>query len=218
MPRRHIVPLALLAVLAVLTAVFAVVGARSAPSATTIQVQNAADTTFGTPTGATSWIMDLLTTVYVGNGAGGGTTQERLIDYIARNRMVVYDVGKTTTLAGVLHQPAVSCVLSSYAAILGGEKSWSQKGQTFSRIESLADYSARVPRAAGPSCVPVASTAQGQVHETAVIRSDYLVAARAQIVVPSQNLAGGQPATHGVQGETLVFIEIGGVPVRTLKP
>jgi hypothetical protein len=45
------------------------------------------------------------------------------------------------------------------------------------------------------------------VHETAILRSDYLIAARAQVVVP----------THGTQGETLVFVRIANVPVRTLK-
>jgi hypothetical protein len=208
MPRRNLVPLVLLAVLTVLTAVFAVVGAASAPTSTTIQVQNAAEQTFGTPTGANSWIMELVTSVNVGVGTANGTT-ERLIDYSAPARMVVYDVsGSSAKIAGVLHQPAISCVLSSYAAMLQGQESWKQKGGTFTRTESLADYSARVPHANGTTCEPVPSSTQGQVHETAILRSDYLVAARAQVVAP----------THGTQGETLVFIRIGDVPVRTLKP
>lgn len=207
MPRRNLVPLLLLAVLAVLTAGFAVWGFALAPTATTIQVQNAAEKTFGTPTGANSWIMELVTSLNVGVGTANGTT-ERLIEYVAPNRMVVYDVsGSSAKIAGVLRQPAVTCVLSSYSAMLQGEGSWSQKGGTFSRTESLADYSARVPRASGTTCQAVASTTQGQVHETAVLRSDYLVFARAQVVVP----------THGTQGEALVFIRIGNVPVRTLK-
>ncbi len=207
MPRRNLVPLLLLAVLAVLTAVFAVLGFASAPTATTIQVQNAAEKTFGTPTGANSWVMELVTSVNVGVGTANGTT-ERLIDYVAPNRMVVYDVsGSSAKIAGVLRQPAVTCVLSSYSAMLQGEGSWKQKGGTFTRTESLADYSARVPRASGTTCQAVASTTQGQVHETAILRSDYLVAARAQVVVP----------THGTQGETLVFVRIGNIPVRTLK-
>jgi hypothetical protein len=208
MPRRNLVPLLLLAVLTLLAAVFAVVGAAAAPTSTTIQVQNAAEKTFGTPTGANSWILELVTSVNVGVGTANGTT-ERLIDYAAPTRMVVYDVtGSSAKIAGVLRQPAVSCVLNSYAAMLEGEQSWSQKGATFTRTESLADYSARVPHANGTTCAPVPSTAPGQVHETAILRSDYLVAARAQVVAP----------THGTQGETLVFIRIGGVPVRTLKP
>jgi hypothetical protein len=207
MPRRNLVPLLLLAVLAVLTAVFAVWGFTLAPTATTIQVQNAAEKTFGTPTGANSWILELVTSVNVGVGTANGTT-ERLIDYAAPSRMVVYDVsGSSAKIAGVLRQPAVTCVLSSYAAMLQGEGSWKQKGGTFTRTESLADYSARVPRASGTTCQAVASTTQGQVHETAILRSDYLIAARAQVVVP----------THGTQGETLVFVRIGNVPVRTLK-
>jgi len=207
MPRRNLLPLLLLAVLAVLTAVFAVLGFASAPTATTIQVQNAAEKTFGTPTGANSWIMELVTSVNVGVGTANGTT-ERLIEYVAPNRMVVYNVsGSSAKIAGVLRQPAVACVLSSYSAMLQGEGSWKQKGGTFTRTETLADYSARVPRASGTTCQAVASTTQGQVHETAILRSDYLVAARAQVVVP----------THGTQGETLVFVRIGNVPVRTLK-
>jgi hypothetical protein len=210
MPRRNLIPLVLLAVLTVGTAVFAVVGAASAPTSTTIQVQNAAEQTFGTPTGANSWIMELVTSVNVGVGTANGTT-ERLIDYFAPKRMVVYDVsGSSARIAGVLRQPAISCVLSSYAAMLQGQESWSQKGGTFKRTETLADYSARVPHANanGTTCAPVPSTTPGQVHETAILRSSYLVAARAQVVAP----------THGTQGETLVFIRIGHVPVRTLKP
>jgi hypothetical protein len=204
---RNLVPLLLLGVLAVLTAVFAVLGFASAPTATTIQVQNATEETFGTPTGANSWIMELVTSVNVGVGTANGTT-ERLIEYAAPNRMVVYNVsGGSAKIAGVLRQPAVSCVLSSYSAMLQGEGSWKQKGGTFTRTESLADYSARVPRASGTTCQAVASTTQGQVHETAILRSDYLIAARAQVVVP----------THGTQGETLVFVRIANVPVRTLK-
>jgi hypothetical protein len=207
MPRRNLVPLLLLAVLAVLTAVFAVLGFASAPTATTIQVQNATEQTFGTPTGANSWIMELVTSVNVGVGTANGTT-ERLIEYVAPNRMVVYNVsGRSAKIAGVLRQPAVTCVLSSYSAMLQGEGSWKQKGGTFTRKESLADYSARVPRASGTTCQAVASTTQGQVYETAILRSDYLIAARAQVVVP----------THGTQGETLVFVRIANVPVRTLK-
>jgi hypothetical protein len=206
MPRRNLVPLVLLAVLAVLTAVFAVVGAAAAPTATTIQVQNAAAKTFGTPAGTNSWIMELITSANV--GTGNGTTQERIIAYSAPTRMVVYNVGGSSAkLAGVLHQPAISCVLSSYSAMLQGQGAWQQKGGTYTRTESLAEYSARVPHANGTNCEAVTSTTQGQVHETAIVRSDYLVAARAQVVVPK----------HGTQGETLVFIRIGDVPVRTLK-
>lgn len=208
MPRRNLIPLLLLAVLAVLTALFAVLGVRNAPTSTTIQVQNAAEMTFGTPTGANSWILELITSVNVGVGTANGTT-ERLIDYSAPDRMVVYDVsGNSAKIAGVLRQPAVSCVLSSYAAMLQGPASWTQKtGGTFTRTESLSEYSARVPRPSGTTCQAVANTSQGQVHSTAIIRSGYLIAARARVVAPTQ----------GVQSETLVFVRIGNVSVRSLK-
>jgi hypothetical protein len=209
MPGRNLVPLLLLAVLAVLTAVFAVIGAASAPTSTTIQVQNAADKTFGTPTGANSWIMELGISQTVGGGSGNGSTQLRVIRYIAPTRMVVYDVvGNTLRVAAELRPSAISCVLRSYAAMLQGQGSWKQKGEKYTRTESLADYSARVPSGNGTTCEAVASTAQGQVHEIAVLRSDYLVAAQAQVVVP----------TRGTQGETLRFLKIGDVLVRTLKP
>ena len=208
MPRRNLIPLALLAVLTVLAAVFAVLGAAAAPTSTTIQVQNASAKTFGTPAGANSWIMELITSVNVGVGTANGTT-ERLIDYHAPTRMVVYDVsGSSARLAGILRQPAVSCVLSSYSAMLQGDGSWTQKKYgTFARTESLADYTARVPHASGSSCSAVSNATQGQVRETAVIRSDYLIAARAQVVAPG----------NGTSGETLVFVKIGDVPVKSLK-
>jgi hypothetical protein len=207
MPRRNLIPLLLLAVLVVLSAVFAVVGFAAAPTATTIQVQNATEMTFGTPTGATSWLLELITSVKVSGAGGAAQTQERLVKYVAPDRMLVYDVtGTRATLAGELGQPAIACVLSSYTALLQGHGSWQQKGETFTRTESVADYSARVP-VAGATCAPMASTVQGQVHETAVIRANYLVATRALVVIP----------TRGTQGETLAFVRIGDIPVRTLK-
>jgi hypothetical protein len=207
MPRRNLIPLLLLAVLAVLTAGFAVWGAISAPTATTIQVQNAAEKTFGTPTGANSFIMELVTSVNVGVGTANGTTV-RLLDYSAPDRMVVYDVrGSSAQPVGVLRQPAISCVLSSYVATFQGGGSWKQKGQTYTRTESLADYSARVPQANGTTCVAVPNTAPGQVHQTATVRSDYLVRVQVVVVTP----------THGSQGELLNFLKIGKVPVKSLK-
>ncbi len=208
MPRRNLVPLLLLAVLGVATAVFAVVGAASAPTATTIEVQQAAEQTFGSPAGANSWIMELVTSENAGAGTVNGTSQERIIDYVAPDRMVVYDVsGGSAKVAGVLREPAISCVLRSYNAMLQGNGSWTQKGGTYTRTESLADFSARVPDAGATPCSAAPSTRPGQVHQTAVVRSGYLIAARTLIVAPSQ----------GTQGETLVFVKIAGVPVRTLK-
>jgi len=207
MPRRNLVPLVLLAVLVVLTAVFAVFGARSAPTSTTIQVQNAAEKTFGTPTGANSWIMELVTSVNVGVGTANGTTA-RVIKYIPPKRMLVYNVnGTSATIAGVLHQPAVSCVLKIYSSMFEGEGSWKQQGGTFTRMESLADYSARVPQGNGSTCVAVASATSGKVHETATVRSDYLVKMRVVVDTPA----------HGTEGELLNFLKIGNVRVSTLK-
>ena len=210
MPRRNLIPLALLAVLAVLTAVFAVVGASSAPTATNIEVQNATDKTLGTPTGANSWIMELVTSEQVGPGSGSGTAQQRIVRYVVPDRMTVYDLsGGTAQFAGVVRQPA--CVLSFYAAMLQGNASWHEhNGGTYTRTESLADYTARVP-VPGPTgtstCQPVPTNVQGQVLQTATVRSGYLVAFSAQVTVPA----------HGTQDETQRFIRIGNVLVRTLK-
>ncbi len=226
MPRRNLVPLAILAVLGLATAGFAVIGARAAPDITTITVQNASAKTFGTPTGSTPFLMALVSTA--SSGGGGGTlSQQRLVDYLPPNRLVVFETGSTSRIAGVVRQPGISCVLDSYTATVGGSTPWNeegqtQKGQTYTRTESLAEYSARVPRVLGAGssarCVAVPSSAQGQAYETVVIRSGYLVDSGVRVVVPSQTLSGGRTATHGVQGETLVFIEIDGKSVRSMAP
>jgi hypothetical protein len=217
MPRRNLIPLALLAVLIVATAVFAVLGAAAAPNATTVTVENATAKTFGSPTGSISFLMDLVTTV--SSGAKSGTlSQERLVDYQAPDRMVVYQVGTSVKTPSVIPQSEISCTLSVYTAMLEGPAAWNAKGDNYTRTETLADYSARVPRTGGTTCTPQEITAQGQVHETAVIRSGYLVAARVKVVVPSQTLRTGQTAAHGVEGQTMIFVEIGGVPVRSIKP
>ncbi len=216
MPRRNLIPLALLAVLAVGTAVFAVVGQTSAPKASTITVQNASAQTFGTPTGSTSFLMDLVNTSSAGPKAGT-LSQARLLDYVAPNRLVVYPVGTKSKVPTVVHQPAIACVLSAYTAMVGGPTPWNAKGDTYTRTETLAVYTARVPRTDGTTCAPQVVHAQGNVDETVVIRSGYLVATRERIVVPPQTLGTGQTAAHGVEGETLVFIQIGGVQVRKLS-
>lgn len=218
MPRRNLIPLALLAVLVVATAVFAVVGASSAPHPTTVTVQNASAETFGSPTGSTAFLMDLVNTLSAG-GKAGTLSQARLVDYVPPNRMVIYPVGSGSKQPpSVLHQPGISCVLSAYTAMVAGPMAWNGNGDTYTRTESLAEYTARVPRTGGATCEPQAVHAQGNVVETVVIRAGYLVAARVRIVVPPQTLHSGQAASHGVEGETLVFIEIGKVQVRNLAP
>jgi hypothetical protein len=216
MPRRNLIPLALLAVLTVGAAVFAVIGFAGAPSATTISVQNATAATFGSPTGSTSFLMDLVSTL--SSGPQSQTlSQEHLVDFIAPDLMRVAPVGTRSKTVVVLHDPAVSCALSAYSAMLAGSASWAQKHDTYTRTETVAAYSARVPRAVGSACEPQPVTASGQVYETAIIHSGYLVAARVRIVVPPQTLSGGRTAAHGVETQTMVFIEIGDVLVRSLK-
>jgi hypothetical protein len=216
MPRRNLIPLLLLAVLIVGTAVLAVVGQASAPNSTTITVQNATAKTFGSPTGTTSFLMDLVNTLSTGTKSGN-VSQTRLLDYTAPDRLLIYPVGTGSKVPTVLRQPAISCALSAYTAMVQGPAAWNANGGTYTRNESLADYTARVPRTGGTTCEPQAVTARGTVAETVVIRSGYLVAARVRIVVAPQTLPSGQTATNGVEGETLVFIQIGTVQVRSLK-
>lgn len=207
----------ILAVLVASTAVFAVLGASAEPNVTTLTVQNATEMTFGSPTGATSFVMDLINTSASGPKAGT-LSQEHLVDYIAPDRLVIYSVGTASKVPTVLQQPAISCALTAYTAMVQGAQSWNAKGDTYTRTESLATYTARVPHTSGATCAPQVINARGNVDETVIIRSGYLLAARVRIVVPAQTLSSGQVAAHGVEGETLLFIEIGGVPVRTLAP
>lgn len=216
MPRRNLIPFALLAVLALATLGFAVLGASSAPSAATLTVQNASTETFGSPTGSTSFAMDLVGTL--SGGAGTGTiTQVRLVAYVPPRHMAVYQVGaRSTRLLAVLDQAAITCALSAYTSIVGGTTPWSANGSGYTRTETLAAYSARVPRTAATSCEPYPTSVHGQVLEKAVVRSGYLVGVRLTVVVPPQKLSNGTEAAHRAEGEALVLLRINGTPTRSL--
>ena len=216
MPRRNLIPFALLTVLALATLGFAVLGASSAPSGATLTVQNASTESFGSPTGSTSFAMDLVSTLSA--GAGTGTiTQVRFIGYVPPEHMAVYQVtGRSTKLLAVLDQAAVTCTLRAYTAIVGGATPWVANGSAYTRTETLAAYAARVPRTATSSCEPQPTSVRGQVLEKAVVRSDYLVAVRLTVVVPPQRLSNGTEAAHGAEGEALVFLRISGTPTRNL--
>ncbi len=216
MRRRHLIPLALLAVLGVLTLLFAVLGASSAPSAATLTVQNAAGETFGTPSGSTSFVMDLVDTVTAG-ASTRTLAQVRQIDYVPPNRMAVYQVGsRPPRLLAVLGQAAITCTLSAYTTLVGGPTPWVPSGGAYTRTESLGDYSARVPHVTPSSCAPRPSAVRGEVHEKAVIRAGYLIGVRLTVVVPPQTLPTGGAAAHGTEGETVVMVRINGTPVRAL--
>ena len=147
MPRRNLVPLVLLGVLGVLALVFAVLGASSAPSGATLTVQNGSTKTFGSPTGSTSFTMDLVASVSAGSGTGT-VSQVRQIRYAPPQHMAVYQVDDRRTrrgCVGLLNPAAITCTLSSYTAIVGGSTPWTPDGNAYTRTESLADFSARVP-------------------------------------------------------------------------
>jgi hypothetical protein len=208
-PRRHLVPLALLAVLAIGALVFALLGASSAPSGATLAVQSASSQTFGYPPGSTSFRMDLVASV--SSGASNQSESEvRQIRFASPHHMAIYQVTSTTKYIGLLNPAGATCALSSYMAVVGGSTPWTPQGKTYQRTESLADYSARVPQVTPTTCAPQPSAVTGTVHEQAVVKSGYLLGVRITISVPKQNLSNGTPAAFGREGEALIMIEING--------
>jgi hypothetical protein len=216
MPRRHLIPLALLAVLGVGTLAFAVLGASSAPSGATLTVQNGSDRTFGTPTGSTPFSMDLVNTIPSGE-SNGTVRQVRRVDYVPPDRMTVYqEVGSGSKLIGTLSPSAIACSLSIYTAIVGGSTPWTPSGTAFVRTETLVAYNARVPQASTTTCAPRSTSVQGQVKEKAAVRAGYLVGVRLTVVVPPQRLSSGQQAAAGTESQALVMLEINGTRTGAL--
>ncbi len=216
MPRRNLIPLALLAVLALGTLAFALLGASSAPSGATLAVQNGSTRTFGSPTGATSFAMDLVTTITAG-GSSGAVSQVRRVAYVPPSHMTVSQVsGSGSKLIAVLDPEAIACSLNTYTAIVGGSTPWTASGTAYVRTETLAAYDARVPHATATSCVPRATAVGGQVRERATLRGGYLIGVRLSLVVPPQTLPNGQRAANGVENQALVMLEINGTPTRAL--
>ncbi len=210
MPRRNLIPLALLAVLAVGTLGFAVLGASAAPSGATLTVQNGSSRTFGTPTGSTSFTMDVSDAVS-SVGSNGTTSQVRQVRYTPPDRMRVYqEVGSSSKFIATLNPSTVPCSLSTYTALVGGPTPWTASGTTFVRTESLSAFAARVPAATATTCAPEPSSVRGQVHERAAVRAGYLVGVRLTVVVPAQTLANGQRAAQGVENQALIMVEING--------
>jgi hypothetical protein len=216
MSRRNLIPLVLLAMLAVLALVFAVVGASSAPGSATLTVQNATGETFGAPPGTTSFSMRLVASIAATAGSAS-ISQTRLIAYTPPGRTAVYEVGTSTRLIALLGEEGSQCALSAYTSIVGGPVAWNAGGAgTYTRTESLADYSGRVPYATGTTCTPRPSTVRGTVAEVADVKSGYLVSVRLTVVVPRQKLSNGSAATHGVEGEALNLLKIDGRPTSAL--
>jgi hypothetical protein len=215
-PRRNLIPLALLAALGVGTLAFAVLGASAAPSGATLTVQNGSERTFGTPTGSTPFALDLVNTVSAGE-SNGTVSQVRQVDYVPPDRMTVYqEVGSTSKLIGSLSPSATACSLSTFTAIVGGSTPWTPSGTAFVRTETLADYNARVPQASATSCAPRPTSVQGQVKEKAAVRADHLVGVSLTVVVPPQKLANGQQAAAGTENQALVMLEINGTRTGAL--
>jgi hypothetical protein len=215
-PRRNLIPLLLLAALGLGGLGFAVLGASSAPSGATLAVQNGSARTFGTPTGSTSFALDLVNTISTGSSKGT-ISQVRQVDY-RPPRMSVYQVtGSSSKLIAVLSPSAVTCTLSTYSAIVGGSTPWTPSGTAFVRTETLAAYDARVPAATATTCVPRASTVQGTVKERAAVRGGFLVGIRLTVIVPPQKAQNGQAAASGVENQALVLLQINGTRTSSLK-
>jgi hypothetical protein len=213
-PRRNLVPVVLLGVLALLTAGFAALAVSAAPPTGSVIVQNATAQTLGSPPGTTSFTLEL-STALAGAGGAAGTTVH-LIAYKPPDRMTVFQVTPTEAPLGQLPPDAITCVFSSYSAIVEGTAAWKTAGSTYKRTESLQEFSERVPKPNGRTCAPRQSPAHGQVVEQAVVRSGYLIALRTTTVVPPQTLPSGSQATAGTQTETFVFLTINGTSSRKL--
>jgi hypothetical protein len=148
-------------------------------------------------------------------------SQQRILRYAApMNRIAVYQPtssGNSQPL-GVVQGASVSCALSSFSTLVGGSTAWAAAGGgSYTRTESLAEFSARVPDTMSPTCAPQQSRTDGQVSERALVKSDYLVAVGVTIVVHVGASKTGGPAGRIVQGQELEMIEIGNTPVRTLS-
>lgn len=214
MPRRNLIPLAMLALLTVLAVVFAVLAISSAPNSDSLAVQNASGETFGSPTGANSFSMEL--TESLPSGPGTPTlNQVHLIKYVAPDRMAVFQLHPRRQIA-VLNQAAITCTLTGYTSLVGGTAAWAAKDSSYVRTESLADYASRVPQPVDGSCTPRPTSVRGQVSERAIVRSGYLVTLRLMVVVPQQSLNGGTEAAQGREAETLQVLEINGTPSGAL--
>jgi hypothetical protein len=220
-PRRNLIPYLLLAVLTVGAAVFAVVGAKGAPDTASLSVRNATAKTFGSPAGANSFTLLLTSTVSSGSGTGT-ISQARLVDYTPPNRMAVYSA-QSRRLLGVLTPSAIACTLEGYTAMVAGSTPWvstgaeGKKGATgYQRTETLAEYTARVPRAQAQTCAPNPTVVKGQVLERALLVAGYLIDLHIVVVVPPQSFNGGSSTAHGVEGETLLLLNIDGTSTASL--
>lgn len=193
---------------------FAILGASAAPSGATLTVQSASTKTFGSPTGSTTFTLDLVATVSAEAG-GSSLNNVRQVAYAPPHHMAVSLVGNASRTV-LLNQASVTCALATYTSLVGGATPWTPSGTVYVRAETLAQYSARVPNAAGSTCEPRPSTAQGTVHERASVRSGYLVGLRLAISVPPQKLGNGSEATAGSESEAIILTRINGTSTRTL--
>jgi hypothetical protein len=217
MSRRPLVPLLVLAVLTVLALGLAVLGFNSSPDRPSLAVQNATARTFGAPPGTVPFTVNVIDTLSTVRGTGA-LSQVRHAVYTIPSRLVVTQrVGRRTSRVAVLGPSATPCLLASYTADSGGSTAWlSQGNDTYTRTESLAEYSSRVPRSSGTSCAPQPTDVRGTVAERAVLRAGYLVDLALTVTVPPQRLPNGQSASSGIEGEQLQLVSIGGTPVGKL--
>ena len=188
--------------------VFAVIGQTSSPNRASLAVQNATSATFGDPTGSNSFTMNLSASLSA--SLHSSFTSQDASSPTATGPADRLRTGRFKHRASaVLGPTAVPCVLSSYTTIVGGSTAWSGDGNTYTRDETLADFSSRVPNSSSTTCEPQPSAVHGSVAEQAILKSGYLVDLSLIVSVPAQRLANGRPAAHGIEGERLEFVRIG---------
>jgi hypothetical protein len=208
--RRHLIPSALLGILTVLTALAAIWAVTSPPISATHTVQSATTATFGSPPGSNAFSMDVTSSVSSGHGAGV-ISQVQLFRYTLPGRMSVYRTSPSVALVGRESPVDIRADFAYYLAIVSGPSTWTGHGSLFHRTEALTAFLARVKptkSATGPSV-------QGKVHETAVVRSGFLVDLEFSLVVPDQTLDGGRLSAGSLQQELYHLLRINGSPAPT---
>ena len=167
-PGAPLIPLSLLAILVVLAAVFTVIGASSSPSAETVTIRIRSDPDVWNPH-RFSLVPRRLDRHRVRPQCPTGhvaTTHHPIRRADEPDRRVPGDDSGSTQPLGVVHGTSVSSALSSFSTIVGGSTAWAAAGGgNYTRSESLADFSARVPDTSSRTCESQQSRTQGQVTD-----------------------------------------------------
>jgi hypothetical protein len=191
-PYRRL-PFALLSLLTVLTAGFAVLAVVTGPSSADVAVDNGTAATFS----ANQFTLSLL----VSPAPGSGNSTVEVIDFHGPNHMQVYKADPKLVLLGSLRPDQIAATLKSYFAVTAGSTGWVRDGTDFSRVESIAQYVARLGEK---------STAKGSIAEGAVVRDGYLVGFDLRIE--------GTVSAGATQEETMHLLRVNGAKAPAVAP